>query len=249
MINALKTPSFFRPASRPSSPGPAPPSRPDSAVNFERVARPLNKLSSLSALRRPSPAPMHKEATPAGTLVQDGSYMEMLSLKLSESVSKALAQPTGPATAAEQLNGRRPIPPGRGTTLGNLIAGEIKAAQDSPHLLRAIYRTLQRPLSVLMTNLSGSLMPLLTSPAFLSPPAPNASVPNPNPTQVHALSIAQFSAELIRVFDDIGLAQETDTRGDGLKHIREGLVSFINRTVQPLIAGVKSELNPMLDSL
>ncbi|KAL1696084.1 hypothetical protein GGG16DRAFT_85867 [Schizophyllum commune] len=248
MINALKTPSFFRPASRPSSPGPAP-SRPDSAVGFERVARPLNKLSSFSALRKPSPAPVAKETNPASTLVQDGSYMEMLSLKLSESVSKALAQPAGPATAAEQLNGKRPFPQGRGTTLGNLIASEIKAAQDNSHLLRAIYRTLQRPLSVLVTNLSGALMPLLTSPAFLTPPAPGPGSPNLNPTQLHALSIAQFSAELLQVFDDIGLAQEVDTRGDGLRHIREGLVSFINRTVHPLIGGIKSELNPMLDSL
>ncbi|KAL1747070.1 hypothetical protein HDZ31DRAFT_80767 [Schizophyllum fasciatum] len=248
MINALKTPSFFRPASRPSSPGPAP-SRPDSAGGLERVARPLNKLSSFSALRKPSPAPVSKESSPASTLVQDGSYMEMLSLKLSESVSKALAQPAGPATAAEQLNGRRPIPHGRGTTLGNLIASEIKAAQDNSHLLRAIYRTLQRPFSVLITNLSGALMPLLTSPAFLSPPAPHPGSPNPNPTQLHALAIAQFSAELLHVFDEIGLAQETDTRGDGLRHIREGLVSFINRTVQPLIGGIKSELNPLLDSI
>lgn len=115
-------PSFFRPTSRPSSPAPAPPSRPDSGIGFDRTARPLNKLS-LSTFRRASPAPS-PAATPAPmtTLTQDGSYLEMLSLKLSEAVSKALAQPSGPAAAHEQVSGRRPIPAGRGRALGALIA-------------------------------------------------------------------------------------------------------------------------------
>ena len=53
--------------------------------------------------------------------VQDGSFMEVLSLKLSEAVSKALAQPPGPGVPGEVLAGRRPIPTGRGRTLGSLI--------------------------------------------------------------------------------------------------------------------------------
>ena len=48
--------------------------------------------------------------------------MEVLNLKLSEAVSKALAQPPGPPLPNEFVNGRRPIPSGRGTSLGNLIA-------------------------------------------------------------------------------------------------------------------------------
>lgn len=54
-------------------------------------------------------------------LVQDGSYLEVLGLKLSEAVSKALAQPAGPAAAHEQLGTRRPIPSGRGRALGAFI--------------------------------------------------------------------------------------------------------------------------------
>ena len=57
--------------------------------------------------------------------MQDGSYLEALSLKLSEAVSKALAQPSGPAPAGELLGGRRPIPAGRGQALGLLIASYV----------------------------------------------------------------------------------------------------------------------------
>lgn len=46
----------------------------------------------------------------------------MLALKLSEAVSKSLAQPNGPPAANEQVAGRRPLPTGRGQALGGLIA-------------------------------------------------------------------------------------------------------------------------------
>lgn len=59
--------------------------------------------------------------TPA-TLVQDGTYLESLSLKLSEAVSKALAAPPAPQTANDQIGGKRPVPAGRGRALGALIA-------------------------------------------------------------------------------------------------------------------------------
>jgi hypothetical protein len=48
--------------------------------------------------------------------------METLSLKLSEAVSKAFIQPSGPAVASELVGGKRPVPAGRGRALGALIA-------------------------------------------------------------------------------------------------------------------------------
>lgn len=56
------------------------------------------------------------------TLVQDGSYLESLSLKLSEAVSKALASPLAQTTSNDQVSGKRPVPAGRGRALGALIA-------------------------------------------------------------------------------------------------------------------------------
>jgi len=122
-MNVLKNPSFFRPASRPSSPGPAvilP--RPESSQGLERQSRPATKLSLSNFIRQtpsqsPVPTPNH------ATLIQDGSYLEMLSLKLSEAVSKALAQPaSGTSVLNDSSGGKRPIPQGRGLALGSLIA-------------------------------------------------------------------------------------------------------------------------------
>ena len=117
---ALKTTtSLFRPSSRPTSPVPV--SRQDTPVVADRAARPLSKLS-LSSFRRPSHSPASLPAAPASTVVQDGSFMEVLSLKLSEAVSKALAQPVGPGHPGEMLGGKRAIPAGRGREMGEFIA-------------------------------------------------------------------------------------------------------------------------------
>ncbi|KAG6898131.1 hypothetical protein C0992_004847 [Termitomyces sp. T32_za158] len=251
-MNVLKHPSFFRPANHSSSAppltNPPPASRPSSSNGFERAARPLNKLS-LSGFRRSSPSPIVSVNNIPTTLVQDGSYLELLNLKLSEAVSRALAQPSGPATANEQLLGKRPIPAGRGHALGNFIASELKATQDSPHLHRAIIRTLHRPLSVLLTNLSAHLVPLVSSPAFQHAPPPSVQSPNPNSTQLHAIAIATFVGELLETFDEFELGTDLDVRGDGLKSIREGLVSLINRVVGPIINAIRNELMPLLEAL
>lgn len=192
---------------------------------------------------------MSVSSPPPTLLVQDGSYLQALSLKLSEAVSKAMLQPTGPVPVGELVGGRRPIPAGRGRALGLLIASELKACQNNPYLHKAILRSLRRPLSVLLSGLSALLLPLLSSPEFLSSSAPTVQVPNPNATQLHALAAADFAGELLETFDDMSLGLDNNARGDGLKAIREGLVSLIGRVVNPLIAGIKSELMPLLESL
>ncbi|KAK0459158.1 uncharacterized protein EV420DRAFT_1538624 [Desarmillaria tabescens] len=247
---ALKTP-FFRPASRPFSPSPPPaqPSRPDSDVSFER-SRPLTRLS-LTTFRRPSPAPAPEpaRAPTATTLVQDGSYLEILSLKLSEAVSRAVAQPSGPPAVHELVSGRRPIPAGRGRALGSLIASELRAASETPHLYRAVLRSLHRPLSVLLGNLSASLLSHLSSPTLLALPSTAPQTQALNPIQLHAVAIATFAGELLETFDDFALGLDGGLRGDGLKHIREGLTSLVNRVVHPFLGLMKSELHPLVESL
>jgi hypothetical protein len=86
-------------------------------------------------------------------------------------------------------------------------------------------RSLQRPLSALLTNLSNNLLRLLSSPEFLNPLASTIQAPDPNPTQAHALSYATLAGELLEVFDELGLGLDSDLRGDGLKSTREGLMS------------------------
>jgi hypothetical protein len=121
MMNALR-PSLFRPSSSPSSPAPAlTPQVSDGANPAEKAPRSITRLSTLAGFRKLPPT-RSMSLSQAASTIQDGSYLQVLSLKLSEGVSKALAQPVGTATTSECLNGRRPIPAGRGREFGSLIA-------------------------------------------------------------------------------------------------------------------------------
>lgn len=123
-MNVLKNPTFFRPSSRASSPAPPTiPGRPDPSQSLGQPRPSTNKLSLTNFIRQaPTPIPTPTPTPNHAPLVQDGSYLEMLSLKLSEAVSKALAQPAGSVSVGEAAAGRRPIPQGRGTVLGSLLS-------------------------------------------------------------------------------------------------------------------------------
>ena len=110
-------------------------------------------------------------------------------------------------------------------------------------------RTLQRPFTVLLTNISGQLLPTLSSPSFNAVPTISNQFSFPNGVQLYALSIARFSEELLQVFDELSLGTDADVRGDGLKSIRDGLVSVVNRVVNPLISGVRGALVPLIEAL
>ena len=92
-------------------------------------------------------------------------------------------------------------------------------------------------------------MPLLLAPTFHSTPNISNQFSFPNPVQLHALSIAKFAEELLEVFDKHSLGMDNDVRGDGLRPIREGLASLINRVVNPLITGIRMELIPLMEAL
>ena len=256
MTYTLKNQPVLRSASCPSSPPPSP----DSPVVTER-ARPLTKVpfnlrrSSLTLATSPCPSP-----------IQDKSYLEALGLRLNEAVSKALAHPSGSSLPSELLNGRRPIPAGRGRALGILIASyvgvcysllrllimvssELQVARDNKSLYRAVLRALHKPLSVLLSDLSALLLPLLSSTAFLRPSAPTLTTSIPNATQLHAIAISDFAGELLSSFNDMALGLDTDSRSDGLKPIRAGLVSLIARVLTPLITGIKDTMIPLVDAL
>ena len=91
---------------------------------------------------------------------------------------------------------------------------------------------------------------MISSSSFLTPPAPTLQAPNPNPTQLHALAIATFAGELLETFHEFGLGNDgSDIRGDGLKQIRDGLVSIVQRVINPLVLGIKNELLPLTEAL
>lgn len=131
----------------------------------------------------------------------------------------------------------------------NVLVSELKATRDNSHLHKATLRSLHKPLSVLLSNLSAMLLPLISSPAFLHPSAPTVQAPSPNATQLHALAVTDFAGELLSCFDELGLGLDKDTRGDNLKPIREGLVSLISRVINPLISGIKASLVSLIEAL
>ena len=131
----------------------------------------------------------------------------------------------------------------------NTFSSELKAVYDNTHLHRAVLRSLQRPFTVLLTNLSRQLLPLLLAPSFHSTPNISNQFSFPNSVQLHALSIAKFAEELLQLFDEHGLGVDNDVRGDGLKSIREGFASLINRVVNPLITAIRTELIPLMEAL
>lgn len=130
-MHAIKTPSFFRPSSRSASPAPSPTSttKLEVASNERERYRPLSKLA-LATFMRPSPTPAPALPQAATPLVQDGSYLEVLSLKLSEAITRALVQPDGSALPHELLDGKRPIPAGRGHALGTFISRQVNYSSD-----------------------------------------------------------------------------------------------------------------------
>jgi hypothetical protein len=126
---------------------------------------------------------------------------------------------------------------------------EFNAAAGNPNLRRAIIRALQRPMSVLRTNIATILLPLISSPAFLTPAVPSVQAPNPNPTQLHALAYATFAGELVETFSDMGLGTEYDTRDNSLRTVRDDLASMVSRVVGPLFGAIKTELCPIIEAL
>ena len=91
-------------------------------------------------------------------------------------------------------------------------------------------------------------MSLISSPAFSTPAAPTPQNPNLTPPSF-TVSLVTFAGKLLESFDEIGLGVEVDIGGESLKNIREGLLSIVERVVDPLIAGIKQELLPAPDAL
>lgn len=125
---------------------------------------------------------------------------------------------------------------------------ELEAAASNPYLYRAILRSLHRPLSVMLTNLSAQLVPVTSSTEFATHPSPAA----PSSAQLYAVAFATFAAELLETLDSRGLFLP-DNHGvgitDNLRGICESLESLIGRVIIPLVSGVRKELVPLINAL
>ena len=268
----IRAPAFLN---RSHSPSPAL-ERPASYASPESEATANTSPHSRNALTRlqktfkrssfTSPAPVNGVPLP-NTLTSleptsslPGQYLDTVGLKFAEATSKALANPTGSCAQTpnamfpakndpciQLLKGQKPYPRGRGTALGALITSELSKSTDV-HLSKAIIRTLQRPLSVLLNKLSAMLMPLLPYVIHNSTHASSGTVSLL--AQAHALGIARMAAELLEVLNGINQSVVLGAGGvDHLRGIRDGLDIILKRVVEPLVGSVNSELGPILDTL
>ncbi|KDQ21525.1 hypothetical protein BOTBODRAFT_168778 [Botryobasidium botryosum FD-172 SS1] len=263
---AIIKPSLLslRSSSRPSSPSPQ---RADLSVTAMSgtgpaapVASPIPRPLTQNPFRRRSPTPQPSALTPApdkGDALASsggGTYLDSFSLKMSEAVAKAVTNPvaTAPGDKDITLKGKKPLPLGRGKALGDLIISELRTVSSNSSLQRALLRQLHRPFSVLLSNLSNHLLPLL-------PLLPSSSNPTPNPNtavEAHAFALATFSAEVLHALDDpIFLASSESFTGSQrsapdsfrIRDTREGLESIIRRVLTPVLSNVKNELGAMIE--
>ncbi|KAG9083920.1 hypothetical protein FRC06_004313 [Ceratobasidium sp. 370] len=215
------------------------------------LRRPLGKLHLSAAFRRasPSPTPIPTAGMDKTTTGTGSSYLDALALKLSEAAGKAIASPT-PAHNSDGLllNGRRPLPLGRGKALGQLIVSEMNAAAlNGNDLLRASLRALHRPLNVLLSNISGLLAPLVGA-APTNVLVPSSGWVGNGAAQAHALGLVCMVGELLEALE--GLPGDCNkVGGEGLRSIKEGLEGVIKRVVNPVFAAVRTELGTLVDAL
>ena len=192
-------------------------------------------LSLSSRKRVTSPAP-------------ESTDSQSVHLRLNEAVSKAISQLALIHTSTDVSSLKRPLPSGRGTTLGAVIDSELRAVAHSPNLSRAVLRSLHRPMSVLLSNMAATLIPLLSSPSFLV--LPSVQAPNPSAAQHKALSLALFARELLDTLDDLPQTFDVvDIRIDALKSVREALTSIITRVVTPLVGATHAQVDQFIAAL
>lgn len=103
-------------------------------------------------------------------------------------------------------------------------------------------------MSVLLSNMAASLIPLLSSPSFVV--LPTVQAPNPSAAQHKALSLALFARELLDALNDLPqIVDAFDTRIDALKSVREALTSIITRVVTPLVGAAHAQIDQFIAAL
>ncbi|KZT56166.1 hypothetical protein CALCODRAFT_324602 [Calocera cornea HHB12733] len=228
---ARKTAALLLWPSRPTSPALSPADANAKPVGVD-AQRGLSLARPLNALMRPPAKEIGDPAATVGLVAE--SYCTLLGMKLNEAVAKALVGGAeGPI-----WDRRRPVPAGKGRALGLLISGEFMRGPNGSDTFtqRAILRSVQRPLSVLLTNIQGLMTPLLAAPQFL----PTSPLPATLPAaQVHALALAAFAGEL---HDALLLPSVPRFVQEGLAPFRAQLSALETRACLPIVTTLKTIL-------
>ncbi|KIM22657.1 hypothetical protein M408DRAFT_332844 [Serendipita vermifera MAFF 305830] len=205
------------------------PQRPNSAMARIQSLAPFHKRVAFTPPPSPKPAP--------STIVQDGTYLNTLGLKLNEAATRVLAPVSGNGT--DSWKGKKPLQAGRGRQFASLVETELDASQGNTNLRHAILRLLPRSLTVIVSSLSVQVSQLIPTPGYV----PSTVMAAPHPTTLHALSLAVFAGEILETFTTYKLA----TASSDLAAIYGHLDTIIMRVISPLFAQMQSEMTALLE--
>ncbi|PVF95404.1 hypothetical protein CPB86DRAFT_817227 [Serendipita vermifera] len=210
-------------------------------VEEQSQQRPTSAMARIQSL-----APFHKRATPTppptpvpSTIVQDGTYLNTLGLKLNEAASRVLVTANG--TGPDVWKGKKPLPSGRGRQFAALIETELDASQGNSNLRHAILRLLPRSLSVVISTLSAQISQFIPTPGFV----PSSVMALPHPATLHALAYANFAAEVLETF----VTYKLGTTNQDLIITRTSLEAIVTRVTSPLFTQMQTEMAALIEPL
>jgi len=215
-------------------------------TNGTFVPAPLQtgKKASPPGSRAPTPR-MAQPSLPAGgdgTTTPQTGYMDVLGLRLNDSVNKACL--------GVDFKAKKGFKQGSGWGVGEAVVKEMPTPQSDAYLLRAVLRTAVRSLSIYITRLESILLPAITDPTFIAPLnlSATASAHPLNAVQYFALSVAHTAWQTCEKLEQ---TLETGTWprfvGEALRPVMDKLDLVVGKVVQPLLLGLKRDLMASLN--
>ena len=210
-------------------------------INGATMAPPAQngKRASPPGSRAPTPR-LNSTPIPTGgdgTATPQTGYMDVLGLRLNESVNKACL--------GVDFKAKKGFKQGSGWGVGEAVVKEMPTPQSDAYLLRAVLRTAVRSLSIYITRLESILLPAITDPTFIAPLNLSAAVSSHplNPVQYFALSVAHTAWQTCETLEQ---TLETGTWprfvSEALRPVMDKLDLVVGKVVQPLLLGLKRDL-------
>ncbi|KIR59018.1 hypothetical protein I314_05002 [Cryptococcus bacillisporus CA1873] len=196
----------------------------------KRPSPPGSRTSSPRSTASPFPAATPGEQTPSG------GYMDVIGLRLNETVNKA--------SAGVDFKTKKGFKKGSGFAIGEAVVKELPSPPSDAYLMRAVLRISVRALSIYVTRLESLLLPSLTDASFIAPLNISTSTAHPlNPVQYFALSVAHTAWETCEILEQtLETAQWPRFVQETLRPVMDKLDLVVSKVVQPLLLGLKRDL-------
>lgn len=97
---------------------------PTEDMSVQHRTTPLSRIQNLTPFTKRSahtPTPTPPPTPIPSAIVQDGTYLNTLGLKLNEAATRALVTSTSSGSGPDSFKGRKPLPAGRGRFFAALI--------------------------------------------------------------------------------------------------------------------------------